>query len=126
MAHAVAQDEVEDHGWDPDDQAGGGGDERLADVAGEEFGAPHSSLADRLEGADHAADRPEQSDHRGNSRDDVQVVDPLRDAVLLGFEVLDEEGFHLMLVEVGAVAAKLEEGGGKTAPEHRVAGGEGL
>ena len=55
---------------------GGGGDQRLADVARQQFRLAHAAPADLLEGADHAADRAEQPEHRRDAGDQGQEVDP--------------------------------------------------
>src|SRR5690554_4764687 len=59
VVEAVAENEVGDHRRDSDDESGGGGDERFADVSGQQFGTAHAAAGDRLEGTDHAADGSE-------------------------------------------------------------------
>ncbi len=49
---------------DTDDQTGSGGDQRLGNAAGHLRGNHVTRLFDRLEGADHAAHRSQETHHR--------------------------------------------------------------
>lgn len=92
VVEAVVEEGVGDHGWDADAEACGGGDEGFADVSCEEFGAAHAAGGHRLKGSDHSADGAEESYHRGGGGDDVEVVYPLTDCVVLEFEGFGDAG----------------------------------
>ncbi len=81
---AVIEYGVGYHGWDPYTEAGGGGDEGLTDVAGEELGTAHATRRHSLEAADHAAYRAEESDHRSDVGHDAEIVGPLGNRVFFG------------------------------------------
>ena len=94
LAEAAPADEKRDHGGDSYDETGCGGDERLADVAGKEFGAPHSPAGDCLEGADHATHGSQKADHGRDGGDDIQVLDPLAEAIFLLGKGIRESRFQ--------------------------------
>src|SRR5690606_17278111 len=72
----AAEEAIEQEAGDGDGQAGRGGDERLCDTAceGDRLGGPVLQV-DCIEGANHAEDGSEQSDHGCDDPEVVEVLD---------------------------------------------------
>src|SRR5690606_15896866 len=74
---AVLEDVVDGDAGDGDDEAGGGGDERLGNRVGKDAGPALITVEGHdPEGLDHADDGAEQSEQRRDRSNDRERIDP--------------------------------------------------